>query len=273
MTRWLKNLGLVLTILFIASNTSAVIAAAPQPPIAITIVDSSPLKQHTEPELGTKQSQSIQLQSKALDQLATNLLSGGAEIPATFQVFDNLAYTAYFSKYETTLQGGYILSGNLDRQKDTAITLVNTDGIIAANLEDHGRQYHLEIDQAQNYRFIEIDQSQFPDEAPNMLPDMQSALAATAPSDTLPVADSASIVDVMVVYTDDARAAAGSTAAILNTINLAVVETNNGYANSGIAHRFNLVHTAELNFEEKNVPTTIRQNSTLISDKSASYKL
>ena len=62
--------------------------------------------------------------------------------------------------------------------------------------------------------------------------------------------DDGSIIDLMVVYTPAARIAEGGTPAIEALINLAVEETNIAFANSQIAPRLRLVHTAEVNYTE-----------------------
>ena len=50
-------------------------------------------------------------------------------------------------------------------------------------------------------------------------------------------ADDGSLVDVLVVYTPAARAAAGGTSGMTSLVNTAVTETNTGYANSGVVQR------------------------------------
>jgi peptidyl-Asp metalloendopeptidase len=51
---------------------------------------------------------------------------------------------------------------------------------------------------------------------------------------------------MMILYTDEARAAFGGMSAIQITVNLAVTETNQAYANSGINQRIRLVFTTEV---------------------------
>ena len=58
--------------------------------------------------------------------------------------------------------------------------------------------------------------------------------------------DDGAVIDVLVVYSPEARIAAGSTAAIENTIILAVSETNTAYANSNIDQRINLNYMEEI---------------------------
>jgi peptidyl-Asp metalloendopeptidase len=57
-------------------------------------------------------------------------------------------------------------------------------------------------------------------------------------------------VDMMVVYTDNARAANGGTNGMNALINLAIYETNLAYSQSDVAQRLMLVHTEELNYVE-----------------------
>lgn len=68
--------------------------------------------------------------------------------------------------------------------------------------------------------------------------------------------DGADQIDVMVAYTDDARAAAGGTAQIEATIYLALEETNQSYIDSNIGQRLNLVHAVEVDYAESGASAT-----------------
>ena len=57
-------------------------------------------------------------------------------------------------------------------------------------------------------------------------------------------------IDVAVVYTPAARAAAGGTAAIEAVIDLMIAETNQAYAESGVRHRMALVARSEVSYTE-----------------------
>ena len=63
-------------------------------------------------------------------------------------------------------------------------------------------------------------------------------------------ADDGLTIHVMVVYTAAARSGAGGTTAMQNLIDLAVSQTNQSYANSGITQRLRLVNTAEVPYAE-----------------------
>lgn len=58
------------------------------------------------------------------------------------------------------------------------------------------------------------------------------------------------LIDVMIVYTQDARKVWGGTDAILAAINTVVAETNTAFSNSQVSQRIRLVHTSEINYPE-----------------------
>ncbi len=62
--------------------------------------------------------------------------------------------------------------------------------------------------------------------------------------------DDGSVIDVMVVYTTDARIAAGGQVAIEALIDLAISDTNNAFVNSLIDTTLNLVHSEEVTYVE-----------------------
>jgi len=98
------------------------------------------------------------------------------------------------------------------------------------------------------YKAIQIDQSKYQDHPEGW--EYAPAGEILAPGDLGPEADSGSRIDIMVAYTDDARAAEGGTAAMKARIALAVLETNQSYANSGVNPRLRLVHIREYSYAE-----------------------
>jgi hypothetical protein len=92
------------------------------------------------------------------------------------------------------------------------------------------------------HAIYEINQSAFPEETPPIPVDTPEDLAPP-----IPKPDDGSIIDVMVVYTDDV---ADASANISAEIQLAIDETNTSYSNSGINQRLRLVHTTEMNYTE-----------------------
>lgn len=62
--------------------------------------------------------------------------------------------------------------------------------------------------------------------------------------------DDGTVIDLLIVYTTEARIAAGGTAAIVALINFAVADTNLAFTNSQINTSIFLVHTAEVAYTE-----------------------
>jgi hypothetical protein len=80
------------------------------------------------------------------------------------------------------------------------------------------------------------------------LPDSSSSNESTSTPQTQ--ADDGTVVDVLVVFTAEARIAAGGASAISSLIDLATSETNAAYANSGVNHTIRIVGRQETSFSE-----------------------
>ncbi|HEY9706181.1 MAG TPA: M12 family metallo-peptidase [Allocoleopsis sp.] len=62
--------------------------------------------------------------------------------------------------------------------------------------------------------------------------------------------DDGSVLDLMIVYTPNARQYEGGTSGINNLINLAVTQANQAFSNSGVNTKLRLVHSQEINYNE-----------------------
>ncbi len=253
--RLFLNFALIITLAFGLGAFTTSANAEPITPPVITIIEPSASYQSPSyhMDLGTSRVQTVNLQAAILDLIAGALSNqSGSVYQAEFQVFDDLGFIATFTGKEDTLQGGYLLHGFLDNATNNTITVSSTNGVISAILTNDGVQYQLKKNQYNLYQFEEVNQDLFPSEA-NSIQLPEALLEPTAPNnETLPEMDTGALIDVMVVYTDDARSAAGGTTNMANLINLAVSETNTGYSLSGIVQRMRLVHTAEVSFNESN---------------------
>ena len=229
------------------------VKANDNPPPAITTLQTqnNNLPGSEATQLGVSKVQTIQLNKAALDQIADQFdVNSDGGLAVRFDVFENLNYQAMFTKKENTLNGGYVLSGYLAEINEGSITIVSNNGVVSGILTDFGQQYYLTQNRSGQYQFEEIDQSAFPVELDPLLPEISNFGMENSESDNPNVMDTGAIIDVMVVYTDDARLDAGGTSNIINQINLAISETNTGYERSGINQRMNLVHTAEVNYDD-----------------------
>ncbi len=92
----------------------------------------------------------------------------------------------------------------------------------------------------------DIDESRVPPCSTTSAHRIVASLPPPTPSLTSSALVMPATIDVMVVYTPQARAAQGGTAAMQALIDLAVLETNQAYQGSQVMQRLRLVHRAEL---------------------------
>jgi hypothetical protein len=96
----------------------------------------------------------------------------------------------------------------------------------------------------------ESDPSSYGREAPPLEATL-SAPAVAQPGISDPAIDNLTRIDVMVLYTPAAAAAAGGSEALNNLIEMTVAETNLGYSQSGIKQRIQLVYQGPIAFPEE----------------------
>ena len=137
----------------------------------------------------------------------------------------------------------YTWFGNLAGVEESQIILTVENGSIAGNITVRGKMYQVRDIGSGVYSIHEIDQSAFSECHPPIPIDTDPIELDVSESAML---DDGATIDIMVVYT--AAAAGGGNLAA--EIQLAVDETNQSYANSGINPRLNLVHTAQVTYME-----------------------
>ena len=142
--------------------------------------------------------------------------------------------------------GSYTWIGYLDGIEQSQVTLVVKDEVMSGNITLSDVFYQVRYMGDGVHAIYRIDQSAFPSEKEPVSMDIphERSFPDTA------MADDGSVIDVLVVYTGAALAVAGGTTAMGTLIDLAVAETNTGYGNSNIAQSVNLVHTAEVSYDE-----------------------
>ncbi len=173
---------------------------------------------------------------------------GSKQLPQiTLNLFSNTSYTGVVTSAYMDRWASYWI-GRLKGVANGYFYLTVADGAFIAHIASPRGVYEVSWAGDGLYKVIQIDQSKFVDHDP--------AATFAEPGKVLPVgslgptADSGSFIDIMVAYTDDARAAEGSTAAMKSRIALAVAETNRSYANSGALTRLRLVHVEEYAYVE-----------------------
>ena len=130
--------------------------------------------------------------------------------------------------------------GRLEGQPLSDVVLTVHDGILTGSVTWPDASYRIAVEGGATV-VQQLDHSQFPEDGCfREVPGGAPAVAA----EPMAQADDGSFIDVLVVYTPGARAAAGGTSQIQATINTAITETNTGYANSGVVQRLQGQHIA-----------------------------
>ena len=194
--------------------------------------------------------------------------SGKAPTEITVELFDGQVLTIQLNRLEQRSQNNYTWHGRVLGYGNSHAVLTVVNGQMAGSivLFDNGSRtgttYQIQsaLDGTQTLR--RIDQNAFPQDHPpggeNLhVPPAQAKKSALG-ADTLgrtstmatasAAADSGAVIDVMVVYSNQVAAAAGS--AIGAQIQQAVDTANTAYANSGIATRLRLVHYQQVSYDE-----------------------
>jgi hypothetical protein len=110
----------------------------------------------------------------------------------------------------------------------------------------------------------ELDQAALPQEAPPRLsPQDPGEPVQERP---LGAGDSNAFVDLMILYTPASRAAMGGTSAIVAELIGAVNNANLSLSNSGVTHRFRLVHHGEVAYTETGLMNTTLNHLTFTGD-------
>jgi hypothetical protein len=147
--------------------------------------------------------------------------------------------------------------GRIAGDPDSEVVLVSRGEAVAGTIRHRGRLYKLTPGAGGAARLEEVSThdplphppfEMIPDIAPASLPDL--AGDGTGGTTTQPAGDGASVIDVLVAYTPEARAAYGSVDGIEALIELAVVETNQAYLNSQAPVQLRLVGAVEADYHD-----------------------
>ncbi|MCD6051938.1 MAG: type domain protein, partial [Verrucomicrobia bacterium] len=182
----------------------------------------------------------------------------------TVNLFTNFSFTAVMNRREMPGPGRVTLSGQLAGIPGSMVVFATQGDILIGSISIPGRDtwrigyagdgWHriVELDPAKRLRCGVND-----DAVLNQPPQPALGLqAVVAPPPLLGSSSPITRVDVMVVYTADARASAGSTEAMHAAIDAAVMEANTIYARSLVNMQIRLVHRAEVTYTETGVMQT-----------------
>ncbi len=163
----------------------------------------------------------------------------------TLNLFDDVVVRARMTR--SGREGGALVwSGKIEGEPVGDVVLAVVGGVLSGSAVWPGGAYRIRFDGA-THVVEQLDHGLFPDggcfkEVPGGAPPAGEAPVASA--------DDGSLIDVLVVYTPAAQAAAGGTPAMLSQVGLAVAETNTGYANSNVVQRLRLAGAVEVAYTE-----------------------
>jgi len=174
----------------------------------------------------------------------------------TFNLFPDITYTgtvtdASKDDFATTW------SGDLAGVDGGYFYMVVADGAFAAHFASTEGIYEVTASGGGSYRVVQIDQSQFVDHPPGtfddpMVGDLITDTQLRAFEAEGRGVDSGEFLDIIVLYTPNAKAADGGEAAIRARIALALAETNQSYKQSKVKTRLRLMHVEEAPYTEYN---------------------
>src|SRR5262249_19230317 len=195
-------------------------------------------------------------------QVSINLasLDGGARVPGvrgggattlTLNLFPGVTLTAVRDSLEPTSSGqGFVWLGHVQGAPQSQVTLVVENGVVAGNIRSNQAYYQIRYVGGGQHAIYEIDPLAFPEETHARLPVREEVLRARAAAAPPVSADSASTIDVMILYTAAAALEAGGGTAMDTQVDLGIVETNTAYANSAVTPRLRLVYKGQVNYTE-----------------------
>ncbi|MCA8979827.1 MAG: hypothetical protein H6831_09170 [Planctomycetes bacterium] len=191
------------------------------------------------------------LRSRVVD-LDVELLA--AEDAVVLELSDELTVLATKDAQRSSRAGSRTWLGDVAGSPNGDVRLVRRGDVVVGTVRADGQLYRVRPD-AEGHHLVElVDETLLPGCAGD--PTASSALGADAAPDTpdnggattgndLPVTGTTEI-DILVVYTPTARIVSGGTDGVLALIELAELETNQAFANSGIDLAVRVVHCAEL---------------------------
>jgi len=171
------------------------------------------------------------------------------------ELFDGRTIVIDLQKVVERGENNYTWFGKVRGVPGGEVILTMVDGYLTGQIHvsDKNAQkigvYGVESASGNLYAISELDFSAMEDEPNVPVPDSSGDISGTAlTSGALPQGDTATSIDVMVVYSNQTALTAG--AAINSQIQAAIDSANAAYANSGLSQRLNLVHATQINYNE-----------------------
>ncbi len=175
-----------------------------------------------------------------LDLLENTWARTGNSGALRLNLFADEDWVIFFEKNEAAPGQGWVWTGLVEGDSDSEVFFSVTENVVMGSIRSGARLFRVAWAGNGVHRVSEIDESMFAGCGTG------SSHAILGPSTSVKGNRSNPTIDVLVAYTTSAKNGQGGTNAMNSLINLAVTETNNGYSNSQVNQRLNLVHSAEM---------------------------
>ncbi len=163
-------------------------------------------------------------------------------------LFEDVILTAELDRIEVNRSGSYSWIGHVAGAEFSDVILVINGPYLTGHITTSTGTYNITPVTGNIHRIAEINSSA-------ILTGEDDSVKVEIPEEDNPItlapqaSDDGSVIDVMIVYTDDAVAAHGLPI-LQSWIELYIAYTNQAYINSNIAQRISLVHTQEVAYTE-----------------------
>ncbi|MDP6941406.1 MAG: M12 family metallo-peptidase [Planctomycetota bacterium] len=159
--------------------------------------------------------------------------------------FDGDSVPVSFGKIETAYGDGWVWHGAVEGDQDSSALFSVTNGVVVGTVRYHDRLFRINTAGNGLHRVSEVDEALFKPCGTNSSHEIHSTPSANSGGGSRNSGGNPD-VDIMIVYTTKAMNNQGGINGMNSLINLAVTETNNGYNNSQVNQRLNLVHSEEM---------------------------
>jgi hypothetical protein len=159
--------------------------------------------------------------------------------------FDDDSVPVSFGKVEPAYGSGWMWHGAIEGDRDSSAIFSVTDGVVVGTVRYNDRLFRINTAGNGIHRISEVDETLFKPCGTNSSHEVHATSTGTGSSGSRGAGGNPD-VDIMIVYTTKAMNNQGGLNGMNSLINLAITETNNGYNNSQVNQRLNLVHSAEM---------------------------
>jgi len=184
--------------------------------------------------------------------LLQRLIKSDLPVPIELNLFGDLAFSLVKKQWKSHNNGLISIFGGLENVPMGNTILVVDGETLTGNIYAGKFVYEVRYLGDGVHVVRQVDPNLFPPEAPPQSLDMERSppeqgMEGGKAGEMMEGSQEHEIIDLLVVYTEDAANATGN---ILAEIQLAVDETNLAYENSAITQSLRLVHTAEIDYLE-----------------------